>query len=303
MTPSGREPAYLIVNADDYGYFRCVSRGILEAAVRGVVTATGVFANVPHLEEHAAWLRGCERLDVGVHLNLTDGVPLTDRLRRKLSPWSGRFPRKFTMATAILSGAISATDVKAEWQAQIERCLAAGLPVRFLNSHEHIHLLPPLFRLVNTLANDYDIVHVRYPTSTLGGELRSGSRLRSAIVDMLGMVNRRRMTTSPARFLGMECSGKLDLTCLETYIARACPGEVSELMCHPGKFDPQEILDPRLLSYHDWEGELRTLTSPVVREILDRHGVRLVGYRDLDATGGRLAVSEGSDSIDGRGHI
>jgi predicted glycoside hydrolase/deacetylase ChbG (UPF0249 family) len=31
MAPES-QGAYLIVNADDYGYFRCVSKGILKAA-------------------------------------------------------------------------------------------------------------------------------------------------------------------------------------------------------------------------------------------------------------------------------
>src|SRR5512139_3327 len=97
--------AFLIVNADDYGYFRCVSQGILKAASEGIVTATGVFANAAEFAESAAWLRDYKTLDAGVHLNLTEGVPLTNDLRRKLSRTSGRFPRKFAMAMAILSGA------------------------------------------------------------------------------------------------------------------------------------------------------------------------------------------------------
>jgi predicted glycoside hydrolase/deacetylase ChbG (UPF0249 family) len=48
MSPP-EQRAYLIVNADDYGIFRCVSKGILEAASHGIVTATGVFANMAHL--------------------------------------------------------------------------------------------------------------------------------------------------------------------------------------------------------------------------------------------------------------
>ena len=35
--------SYLIVNADDYGYHDCVSKGILSAARQGIVTATGIF--------------------------------------------------------------------------------------------------------------------------------------------------------------------------------------------------------------------------------------------------------------------
>jgi predicted glycoside hydrolase/deacetylase ChbG (UPF0249 family) len=71
--PQQSQGAFLIVNADDYGYFRCVSKGILTAATRGIVTATGVMANAPRFVEHAAMLRDCDSLDVGVHLNLKIG--------------------------------------------------------------------------------------------------------------------------------------------------------------------------------------------------------------------------------------
>ena len=63
-------------------------------------------------------------------------------------------------------------------------------------------------------------------------------------------------------------------------------------MCHPGQFDPQEVSDPRLRRYHDWEGELRTLTGSAVRELLERHRVRLIGYRHVEVIDGRLVARE-----------
>ncbi len=47
----------MIVNADDFGYFDNVCRGILEAAEKGVVTATGVMANGPALPRWIERLR------------------------------------------------------------------------------------------------------------------------------------------------------------------------------------------------------------------------------------------------------
>lgn len=44
-------PVRLIINADDYGYFTCVNRGILAAAKAGAITATGVLANSPGMPE------------------------------------------------------------------------------------------------------------------------------------------------------------------------------------------------------------------------------------------------------------
>jgi len=288
MTASSDERACLIVNADDYGYFRCVSKGILKAAAHGVVTATGVFANTAHFGEHATWLRDCEALDAGVHLNLTDGIPLTSDLKQTLGRWSGWFPRKFAMAKAILSGAIEIDAVKREWRAQIERCLEHGLKLRFLNSHEHIHMLPSLFPVVKALARDYDIRHVRFPMAHFAGGSSPGSVFRGAIIKVLEAINRRHMNPPTAHFLGLEVSGRLDMRYLQATLPRLRPGRVYELMCHPGEFDPQEISDPRLLRYHGWQGELRTLTSPALRELLARSGVRLVGYRHLEISDDRL---------------
>jgi predicted glycoside hydrolase/deacetylase ChbG (UPF0249 family) len=286
--------AYLIVNADDYGSFRCVSKGILKAATHGIVTATGVFANAIHFAEHVASLRDCYALDVGVHLNLTEGIPLTTDLRSSLSRWSGRFPGKFSMAGAIVSGAVTTEDVSCEWRAQIERCLDTGLRVRFLNSHEHLHMLPSLFPVASMLAKDFAIPHLRFPTSQLGRAASNGSLFRGAVMKALETINRPRADSPTARFLGMEASGKLNLAYLERSLSRLGAGEIYELMCHPGEFDAQEVTDARLLRYHDWEGELRTLTSPAARELLHRHEVRLIGYRHLEVRDDRLVVRQGT---------
>ena len=290
MMASRSQGAYLIVNADDYGYFRCVSRGILKAAADGIVTATGVLSNATNFAEHAARLRDCDALDVGVHLNLTDGVPLTAELRNGLSRGSGRFPGKFRMAAAIMAGVVKTDDVQREWRAQIERCLDNGLRVRFLNSHEHLHMLPSLFMVTRALAKEYDIAHIRFPTSQRFGTPSGGSLFRGAVIKTLESINRRHADTPNARFLGLETSGKLDLPYLQRSLSHLGAGEVYELMCHPGEFDAGEVTDTRLPRYHDWEGELAVLTSAEARALLDRHGIRLIGYRHLEVRGDQLVV-------------
>ena len=291
MAPSS-DGARLIVNADDYGYFRCVSKGILQSVTHGIVTATGVFANTTHFAEHAAWLRDCDRLDVGVHLNLTAGVPLTNGLRERLARSSGGFAGKFAMARGILAGAIKVEDVRLEWAAQIERCLASGLKLQFVNSHEHMHMLPALFSMTHSLAHQYGIAHVRFPTSDLQGSGSMGALFRGAVMKTLESINRPHRDASTAQFFGLEKSGRLDLAYLQRWIPRLRQGRVYELMCHPGLFDPAEVTDSRLVRYHDWEGELRLLTGSAVRELLDRHAVRLIGFRQLGVERDRLVTPE-----------
>ena len=151
-------------------------------------------------------------------------------------------------------------------------------------------MLPPLFPMASALAVEYGIKHIRFPTAEFARSLAPGRLFRSAIMRTLELINRRRATMPAAHFLGLTPSGKLDMPYLERHIARLCAGRVYELMCHPGQFDAREVSDPRLVRYHDWEGELRTLTAPAARELLHRHGVRLVGYRHVEVQDGRLAL-------------
>jgi predicted glycoside hydrolase/deacetylase ChbG (UPF0249 family) len=209
-------------------------------------------------------------------------------MRKKLSRWSGRFPGKFSAAMAVVSGVIAPDDVRLEWRAQIERCLENGILVRFLNSHEHVHILPSLFRVVSDLASEYGIAHVRFPSARLDRSESLGSLFRVATVKTFGRINRRHLGSPVADFIGLEASGKLDLAFIRQCVSTFEPGRVYELMCHPGFFDGQEVRDPRLSRYHDWEGELDTLLNPGLMQLLEANGVRLIGYRHLEVVDGKL---------------
>ena len=249
MTPAS-EGACLIVNADDYGYFDCVSKGILQAAAHGIVTATGVFATAPHLPEHAAWLRDCDALDAGVHLNLTDGNRPDER-HEKSARHAGRdaFRENSPWPWRSLSGAIGIEDVRSR---------VAGTD-RALPRKRVARQVPQLARARAHAAGALSggeragrrIRHRAPPFSDIAhshGVRPAGSFLRSAIMTALETINRRRASIPAAQFLGMETSGKLDLPYLERNIPQLCAGRVYELMCHPGQFDAQEVSDPRLLT-------------------------------------------------------
>jgi predicted glycoside hydrolase/deacetylase ChbG (UPF0249 family) len=173
-------------------------------------------------------------------------------MAKALSRWSGRFPGKFRGHGSHLrrpSGSNRAARV-----AGADRTLPRnGLRVAFLNSHEHVHMLPSLLPIASALAGEFGIAHLRFPTSHFAWGSSGGSFLRSAIMKALETVNRRGVAIPAAYFLGMERSGKLNLSYFEQNIPQLGAGRVYELMCHPGQFDPQEVTDPRLLRYHDWE--------------------------------------------------
>ena len=280
---------YVIVNADDFGYYDCVSKGILRAADIGSVTATGIFSNSPFLETHLPWLKQSNSLDAGVHLNLTHRSPLTAAMRTRLHKWNGCFPGKFIMAKWILMGRISFDVVTQELRAQIELCRAAGIKLSFLNSHEHIHMLPPVFRITQDLATEYAIPHVRYALPDAVSSFAPGSLIRDIALNILGKNNYKLLQIPVLPFFGMAASGKLSLAYLRSTLRGLSPG-VHELMCHPGACGNEDVPDPALSAYHAWKSELDTLTSNEFRILCHQENIRLIGYRHIKIENGQLDV-------------
>lgn len=273
---------YLIVNADDYGCFSSVTRGILDGAREGVVTATGIMANSPELDKYLGLFAEVVTLDAGVHLNLSHGEPLTDRMMQLLSRWNGRFPTKFQMASAILLRNIPLLAIEEEWRAQIMRCVKAGIKPLFLNSHEHLHMLPGLFGITAKLAHEFGIRHIRHSTPEWEATRDIPVWVRNLILGGTSAMTPRCFRHYRAvHFIGASGSGKLSMEYFRRKLPQLKPGHVYELMCHPGYFDSREIHDPALLAYHAWEQELSTLLSPEFRDLCESCDVRLIGFRDL----------------------
>jgi predicted glycoside hydrolase/deacetylase ChbG (UPF0249 family) len=269
----------LIVNADDFGFFDGVSRGILEAAKAGTVTATGVMANGPVFERWLAPLLASETLDVGVHLNATLGRPLTAYLSAYLQRWSGELPGKLGLARALLMDHIPIDAIAEEWRAQIEKCIACGLRLRFLNSHEHVHMARSLYSVAMGLAREFRIPHVRYARGEWSVRGGIAGLMRSSAIALLAFTTRDE--TRAPRLLGIARSGKLRAADLRSILRRLRPGIVYELMCHPGYVDAAAAKHRGVAAYHHWEQELRLFLGQEMQDELRRFSVELIGFRDL----------------------
>ena len=286
---------YLIVNADDYAYAEGVSRGIVYGAQAGVITATGILANGVCLKEQLAMLDCCETLDLGVHLTLTSGKPLSDEMRLLLQE-SGRdtlYESKYSLVRQLVTGKLPLDAVRCEWSCQIKKCLEFKPTMKFLNSHEHVHMFPALFRLVEDLAEQYGIEHVRRVAAERPS-LSMSSMFRMALIGMLDVSvffssRRNNHIRKAPKMLGASVSGKLNSHFLENIFSRLKPGRVYELMCHPGFRVVGQIDNPKLLQFHDWDGELLSLVHSLRNELLQKHGIRLTRYSELNSIlGGKL---------------
>ena len=253
---SGRPTRTLIVNADDFGLTEGVSRGILEARARGIVTSTTLLVNRQISGERLEELRG-SGLGVGLHVNLTLGAPVSDARRvPSLVDTDGRFVRD----PAAVAARVAPDEARIEIGNQVDafRKLVGRFPTH-LDSHHHVARAAPLFELMIFFARA-----LRVPLRAQDAEARQAIR--------------RERLRAPDHFVGD--AGAEPYWTPERVLEHlgAVPGGVTEWMTHPGYFDED-------LAYSRYgrqrEAEIAGLTDPRAREIIAREGIRLAHFGTL----------------------
>lgn len=137
----------LIINADDLGYTKGINYGIYDAYINGVVSSTSLMMNMPHTD-HAIELFKGTSIGMGVHLNISEGKPLTDA--KALVNEEGFFLKDHKLTHEVIEA------IEKEFVAQIDKGLDIG--VSHITSFNHSHLESEvLFKLVLKLANQYDL--------------------------------------------------------------------------------------------------------------------------------------------------
>jgi chitin disaccharide deacetylase len=286
----------LIINADDFGLTPGVNRAIIEAHTSGVVTSSTLMATGAAFAEAVELAKTVPRLSVGCHVMLIDGVPvLQDEQVPSLIQSNGslRFRDSLkTFAVRALCGRMNPDEIEAEASAQICKLRAAGIAVSHFDAHKHTHLFPAILRPLLRAAAANGVRAVRNPFGPRL-PLRSNELLvrptlwtRYAELHVLGQfaakfrasVDREGFCT-PDGSLGVEVTGALDEKLFHA-IARSIPEGTWEFVCHPG-YNDADLATARTRLRESRETELRVLTLPAARDVLEKEGVELISYRDL----------------------
>jgi len=223
----------LLVTADDFGLCRQVNEAVCLLHDRGVVHSTSLVANSDVFELSLRQLRERPGLQVGVHLNLTDGKPvLSSRQVPSLVNSDGAFHggRHYRVLARVLSGRLSKDEVRAEWTAQLTRVAETGMRIHHLNSHGHIHLLPAFHAIVLDLVEQFAIPFLRLLLSVDSLRHRAFGRCSRAMLTEM----RRRETRIlyPRQVLGLGRQGALTEAFFLQRLSQGTPG-LAELIVHP----------------------------------------------------------------------
>lgn len=247
----------LIVNADDFGRARGVNTGVLRAHRDGIVTAATLMVTTPGTDDAARVARAAPSLDVGVHLTLTYGRPISDPATvPSLVQRDGSFPR---VPGAFLGTSRAKRDEAAiEYRAQFARAQELiGRSPTHLDTHHWLHDDPALEWAIVALARETGAAVRPHDDA-------QRDRLRAAGIKTVDHYRR-----------DFQHEGHVDLATLERILADLGDG-VTELGCHPGEPDPEL---ERTSTYAALRvTELATLTDPRTKAAIARAGITLVDY-------------------------
>lgn len=252
----------LVVNADDLGISSGVNRGIVESHRNGIVRSTSLLVTFPASEEGAALALAEPDLEVGIHLDLVGGRPVSDPAQvPSLCDADGRFHPLDRLTARLFTGRIRASEAAAELRAQIERARSWGVPALAWDSHRHVHLMPPIARIVGALAREHGarwIRRGRAPRFSLAPKQMAIHA--SSVLSELAY----RRTPGNRWFIDLTAARpRLDATTVA--LLATLPGS-GELSGHPGYADDELRRSDTLVGGR--EDDLVLLTDPLLREAL-----------------------------------
>jgi hypothetical protein len=321
MSPASRTSARRIVlHADDLGMNRAVSDGIFRGFEEGLLTSTSLLSNAPdaaraldgwrQLESRRrqgslASSTGRARLhdpalpfDLGIHLNLTQGRPLSGaRYPAELLDASGCFPGIFGLfrrlrghhvPMVVVGGEAMAAAIEEELTCQVQFMLDRGQRPTHLNGHQYIEMLPAAGRVVESLLEKFHIPVVRvaweqsWRQSFLWPGIGTSRWLIGGLKKLYAARFRRKMLARKVlfadAFFGTMTAGTTSLETMGAFLAAMPDFRLAEIGLHPGAMprtaagpadgwhDPLARLRPR---------ELEMLVSVEMEELLAACGCRL----------------------------
>ena len=245
--PGWAKGRWVILEADDLGLAYAFNEGIRQAHLDGYLTSTCLRAN-GYAYDHAVTgvLPACPRLGVGVHLCLNEGRCVAPAGEvSHLIACGQQLRRGYLWLIRLARSSAGRLQIEREFRAQIERILSDGVSVDHLNSHQHVHMIPRIFRLTCRLAAEYGIPCVRLarePAYLAPGLVRRIAPLTSANYVKHLLLNRFAGVDAAAareyglrttdHFVGVNYTGQMDLGAIAAGLEAAGGGSV-EILLHP----------------------------------------------------------------------
>ncbi|XP_061624256.1 carbohydrate deacetylase isoform X4 [Phyllopteryx taeniolatus] len=162
----------LVVTGDDFGYCPKRNQGIVDCFKAGGISSVSLLVNASAAKD-AADLAKRHNIPIGLHANLSEGIPVCQSLRQAstLVNEHGFFHGKMGFRQALERHQLSMKQVELELRDQIRlfRELTGHLP-HHMDGHQHVHILQDAEKLVHAFVSFrldyYNAFLIRIPVKT-----------------------------------------------------------------------------------------------------------------------------------------
>jgi predicted glycoside hydrolase/deacetylase ChbG (UPF0249 family) len=272
---------WLIVTADELGLSPKRNQGIVDAHCKGIVTSASMLAYGPAFREAVKIAKALPKLDVGLHLNLSEGEPLVLG-HKTLVDANGNFWGRQEARRRAREALFDLREIERESDAQVDTLKSAGVKVTYINSVDHMHIRGNMAQAVALVAKKHGIRcfrcpadRVRPPSFKLDPDrLAAVEEYHQSAVNAIGVYAAQRMR-STENFGGAALTGFLTPELLIETL-RALPVGLTELMVHPGMASADKGFEGP-----DREKEVQALTDPRLKPLLKELGIGLTHYGKL----------------------
>ena len=153
----------IIINADDFGSSSSINRAIVESFHSGKITGTTIMANMPGFDEAVELAHQNSLIGrTGIHLNLTEGLPLTrDIFNTNLFYNERNSDLKKHKKYLFHLDTHEKNLIYNEFAAQIEKVKKAGLQITHIDTHHHIDEVWAIIQIIQALLRKYGIPSMR----------------------------------------------------------------------------------------------------------------------------------------------
>ncbi len=238
-----------ILNSDDFGLSQDSNRAILNGYNSGFLKSTSLTANGAAFDAAVnEILPECQKISVGVHLNITNGKSLTRT--SLLTDEVGNFKHNFLSIWYHSNKNEFLKEIEKEFQAQIEKISTFVKPTH-IDSANYIHAIPEIFEIVCKLAQKYDIPYVRshFEEFYIVPDLKSNLNIRYPLnilklilLNILTLINKKTLTKYNLKtnnyIVGITYSGMMSNKTLEAGLKTLSDEDdfVAEAIIHPSSY-------------------------------------------------------------------
>ena len=245
----------IFIVADDLGIDSAVNEGIFFALKNGLIDGASLMANGEAFDDAIQRLKDLPRANIGNHLVLVEEKSLSGI----------KLPKNHkTFFVRYVLGLIKNDEVERELEAQIQKILEKGIKPQFINSHQHLHLLPGIMEITISLAKKYGIPYVRIVKEPLGSKGGLARKAQLVFLNFLSWMAKKKIARAGLGcndyFVGFINAGNFSLNDLASAmkLQKKHPDKFIELGCHPG-FESPELTDKYRHWRYNWQKELEIL--------------------------------------------